>query len=174
MNKLNGGQFDMEAINKLENKVAGWLKSVPHLPVSAKKWIATNIWWLELIGVVLLGLSGITLLGTLSLYLGFTASIFGASVFNGFGALSTAISLLLMVASVVIMAIAIKPLKALKKKGWDFLFIALLIYCASFIVSAILSFGVISFIWGIISGAIGAAIGAYFLFEIRSYFVATK
>lgn len=164
----------MKELNKLENTVAGWLKPLPHLPASATKWIATNCWWIELIGVVLLGFSGLALIGTLFMMLGLTATIFGIAVFNGFGAITALGSLAFAVASVVIMAMAITPLKGLKKKGWDFLFLALLLNCAYFIFGALVNFSFISFTSSLLSSAVGIAIAAYFLFEIRSYFVSIK
>lgn len=164
----------MEALNKLENMVAKWLKPLPHLPIAGQKWIATNVWWIELVGVILLGFSGIAIVSTLMLALGLTATFWGVAAYSGFAAVSSGISLLFLVASVIVMAIAISPLKALKKKGWNFLFLALLINAASVVISAITSFNAITFITSILSGAIGIAVGAYFLFEIRSYFVATK
>lgn len=164
----------MESIKKLENMIEGWLKPLPHLPANAQKWIAINIWWLELIGVVILAFSGIALLGTLGLALGITSTIFGISAFSGLLAISSIISLAASAASVVVMAMAISPLKALKKKGWDLLFIALLINCASVVLSALIHMNGLNFLTSLFSGAIGAAIGAYFLFEIRSYFVLVK
>lgn len=164
----------MESIKKLENMIEGWLKPLPHLPANAQKWIAINIWWLELIGVVILAFSGIALLGTLGLALGITSTIFGVSTFSGLIAISSIVSLASKAASVVVMAFAISPLKSLKKKGWDLLFIALLINCVSVVLSALIYFNAMNFITSLLSGAVGAAIGAYFLFEIRSYFVSVK
>lgn len=165
----------MESLNKLEKMVQGWLKPLPHLPESARKWIATNIWWLELIGVIILAISSITLVGGILFSLGLAVAVLGAgAVYSGFATLSATISLLFMAASVIVMALAISPLKNLKKRGWDLLFLALLINCASIVLSALISFNFYSFLSSMFSGAIGVAIGAYFLFEIRSYFVSVK
>ncbi len=165
----------MESLSKLEKMVQGWLKPLPHLPESARKWIATNIWWLELIGVIILALSGVTLIGSILFSLGLAAAVLGAGVvYTGLATLSAVVSLIFMVASVVVMAMAISPLKNLKKRGWDLLFLALLINCASIVLSALFNFNFASFLSSIFSGAIGVAIGAYFLFEIRSYFVSIK
>jgi hypothetical protein len=43
----------METINKLETTVAGWYTGLPHLPKTFTQWLAANVWWLALIGVVL-------------------------------------------------------------------------------------------------------------------------
>lgn len=164
----------MKSINKLEKIIAGWLKSAPHLPEKARKWIAINVWWLELIGLIIMIIAGLTLIGLLTAALGLSATIIGAYgypiVYNGLAITATVLSLGLIIISVAIMALAISPLKALKKRGWDFLFITLLVNCASVIISAIFSFSISS----LFSGAVGVVVGAYLLFEIRSFFVAVK
>ena len=164
----------MEFIKKIEKMVTGWVKPLPHLPTAGQKWIAVNIWWLELIGVVVLCISGITMISLLLPLLGFTSAVLGVAGIGGFMAFSTILSLAFMIGSIAFLALAISPLKAMKKKGWDFLFIALLINVASTVLSAVFSFNAISFISTLFSGAIGIAVSTYLLFEIRSYFVSTK
>ena len=73
-----------------------------------------------------------------------------------------------MIGTIFLTAMAISPLKDGKKKGWTLLFYVLLLQVLSIIVNAILTLGVISFIFSIIFGAICVAIGTYFLFEIRA------
>lgn len=164
----------MEYVKKIEKMAEGWLKPFPHLPTNAQKWIAINIWWLELIGVIIMAFSGIGILGSLGLAMGMTSAILGISTFSGMLAISSIISLVSMAASVVVMAMAIRPLKELKKKGWDLLFIAILINCFSVVLSAAIRFSFFAFISSILSGAIIIAISTYFLFEIRSFFVSVK
>ena len=164
----------MEIISKLEKTIEQWLKPMPHLPESARKWIAINIWWLELIGVILLAFASLMSIGTLLVALGISSSLFGLKLFNAMATVSGLVFLLFTGASVAVMSMAISPLKALKKKGWDLLFIALLINAASIVCSAFLSMNFGVFITNIFSGAIGIAVGAYFLFEIRSHFVSIK
>ncbi len=160
----------MESIKKLESTIEGWLKPLPHLPANIKKWIANNIWWLDLVGVILIILTGIPLISAILLSLGATAFFWSANIvaLTGFAIFATFSSLAFLAVSLVIMILAVKPLKALKKKGWDYLFIGLLVSCVSVIFTALSSFS------SLFGGAIGVAISAYFLFEIRSYFVAVK
>ena len=164
----------MESINKLEQTVAGWLKSLPHLPDKARKWIATNIWWLEVICLIIMVFVGLSLIYLLMIAFGISAAVttaYGVPItYTGLTVFLTILSLGLMFVSIAIMAMAINPLKSLKKRGWDLLFIVLLINCASSLISAIFSF---SFSL-LISSAVGIFISAYLLFEIRSYFVAVK
>ena len=161
----------MEALHKLEGVIEGWLKSVPHLPANWRKWLAENAWWLTLIGVVL---SVFMLFSLFSMLTAFnaTTSLYGAYVDavitsqSPMWKTSIYVSLILMVIVVIIEAMAISPLKAMSKKGWDYLFLAYLVGIASGVIGAVLNIDILSLIWT----AIGAAIGAYVLFEVRSHF----
>lgn len=162
----------MESLHKLEDMVEKWLKPLPHLPEAWRKWLAENAWWLTLIGVVLSVFAVFALFASLSLFTA-TTSLYGqlvttaiAQTHGGLWMTSVWISLALMVVTVVIEAIAISPLKALSKKGWDLMFLALVIGVVSNVVSGVLNIEVMS----LISAAIGAVIGAYVLFEVRSHF----
>ncbi len=171
----------MSTIEKIEDKVAGWLKPVPHLPAGAQKWIANNVWWIVLVGTILSGLGlliGLVgFLGVLAL-VGTTTSYYGAavtgSVYGGGWVISALVSLAFTLGALILFARAVSPLKALKKQGWKLLFLVLLLDTVYVVLNSIFSFSIIGFIFGIIFGAIGIAIGAYFLFEIRSHFVSAK
>lgn len=164
----------MELINKLEQTVADWLKSLPHLPKNAQKWIATNIWWLELIGLIIMAIVGFGLIYILMVAFGISTAVTSAYgipiAYTGLTVTATILTLGLMFISIAIMAMAINPLKALKKRGWDLLFIVLVVNCASTVISILFSFNLSS----ILSSAVSIFISAYLLFEIRSYFVAVK
>ncbi|HZJ34603.1 MAG TPA: hypothetical protein VFD55_01135 [Candidatus Angelobacter sp.] len=166
----------MSSISKIEDMIAGWLKPLPHLPTAGQKWISQNIWWIVLIGVILSGIRVLALIGILFA----TSAVWGAITYyvnesySGWWILSSIISILFMAAIVIVSAISINPLKGLKKKGWNLLFFTLLLSAASIVVSVIISFNVFSFMPSLIFGAIGLAVGAYFLYEIRSHFIVTK
>jgi hypothetical protein len=169
----------MESIHKLENTIEGWLKPFPHLPADWRKWISENVWWIVLVGVIL---SVIVVMMTIGMIMTAVAAIgaantvvtstFGtigvnvAQVYTGWWYIATIISVVSLVVTIIIEAMAISPLKVLNKKGWDLMFIAYLIGIALSVVSAVLTLTIIN----LIGTAIGAAIGAYFLFEIRSHF----
>lgn len=167
----------MTGITKAENMVAGWLKPVPHLPKPGQKWLAENVWWIVLIGVIaavigiLIGIGGIF---TYMAFVGNAPSYYGYYTVSTYGSgwiFATVVSLLFSVLVAALLATAINPLKAMQRKGWDRLFLVLLINAVSVVVTAILSFSVFGFIFGIIFGAIGLAISSYLIFEIRSHFV---
>ena len=84
--------------------------------------------------------------------------------------LQSVVSLVFLVATGILLALAVKPLKALEKKGWVLLFMTLLLEALSVVVNAVLSFSVLGFIMSLLFGAIGLAIGAYFIFEIHGQF----
>lgn len=162
----------MEQVHKLENMIEGWLKPLPHLSTEWRKWIAKNVWWITLIGVVIAVMGIFGLLTALSIF-GATTSLYGAFMYSavvqthgGLWFVSMYVSLALLALTTVIEAMAVSPLKVQNKKGWDLLFFAFLAGVASGVVTGVLNIDVIS----LIGTAISAVIGAYFLFEVRSYF----
>lgn len=159
----------MNSISKLENTVGGWLKTAPHLSKTSQKWLAENVWWIVLIGLVL------SVLGLVATVFALMAIFFPAVSYFGVliaPALSfaiianTTVPLIFFVATVILTAMAISPLKQLKRRGWDLMFITMVISGLYSILSFIVSFSIGS----LLGGAIGLAIGLYFLYEIRSYF----
>ena len=167
----------MESLHTLEKTIADWYKNVPHLPKGGQKWIAENVWWITLI-VVILGVFGVFSLFTVIAGLSVLTAGYGAyggyaTVAAGLGGLALAaawVSLAALAASTVVLAFAVSPLKTHGKKGWDLLFLSEVIYFALGVIGAVISFNFA----GIIGPVIGAAIGFYFLFEIRSYFLGAK
>lgn len=163
-------------LNKIENAFEGWMKPLPHLPENGRKWIANNVWWINLVALVIAFFAILSIVGSLitaltaaSLVNSYIA-VYGASVFTAGWIASTAVSLLSVVVIMIFTAMAIKPLKSLSEKGWNLLFIATLLSTALSMISNILSFELLYLVPGIIGAVIGLAISMYFLFEIRSYF----
>ena len=157
----------MESLKKLEDIIAGVLKPLPHLPADWRKWISENIWWITLVGVVVDGLAALgiyqaaTYVNQLTSYF----AIAGVTTASGWTT-PMMISIAFFVLSAVIMAMAITPLKEMKKKGWDLMFMATIVS----VVASIFNYGYGDIVTSIIGSAIGAVIGMYFLFEIRSHF----
>lgn len=174
MMKLLNKEFTMELISKLEKIVLGWAKNMPHLPVAGQKWLATNVWWIVLVGAILSGIALLVSIGTLFTAIALisaTSSLYYVSgSYTGIAVLNAAVSLVFLLASGLLLAFAVKPLQYMQKKGWVLLFMTLLVQALSVIVNAVLSFSVVGFIIGIIFGAIGVAIGAYFISEIHGQF----
>ncbi len=164
------------SVRKLENMIEGWLKPIPHLPSTWRKWGADNIWWIMIVSVVVSVITIWALLSTMST----TATIFTINSnlwhsYNPFGhtswwMFSSMISLLFMAGVTIITASAINPLKNMKKKGWDLLFLVFIVKIVAEIINLLISLNIFLFLSSLVGIAIGAAIGAYLLFEIRSYF----
>jgi hypothetical protein len=160
---------------KIENMVAGWLKPMPHLPKGGQKWLAENVWWIVLIGVIASAISLLIGIGSIFVYIALVetySSVYSAAAYGPGWVIGSVVSLLFSVLIVVLLAMAISSLKAGQKSGWNKLFLVLLINAVSVVIGAVLTLNPIGFVVGILFGAIGVAIGAYFTFEIRSHFVA--
>ena len=157
----------MESIKKLEDMIAGLLKPLPHIPADWRKWISENIWWITLVGVVVDGLAALAIYQAATYINQLTNlwSVVGVSASSGWTT-SMMISIALFILSAVIMAMAITPLKEMKKKGWDLLFMSAIVS----VVASVFNYGYGDIVTSIIGAAIGAVVGMYFLFEIRSHF----
>jgi len=158
-------------IKEVQDKAEELLKPIPHLPASARKWIAENIWWITIVGVVGVAYSVLISLVALAGISLFTSSfgIYSIYAHSGFWYFSTLVMLAASVIELILMATAISPLKAMHKKGWEMLFLVLLVNAAAGVLNILLSFS-FGFLFSLIGLAIGVAIGAYLLFEIRSHF----
>ena len=166
----------MENIKKLEDKIGEWLKPIPHLPTDARKWIADNVWWITAVGAVL---------SAFSIYYLIRGALFATSIYNEWSDFADSLGIdtgvhlstwdyitvfggaIFLAGLVVLMIMAVKPLKAMKKRGWNLMFFAYLLGIISQIFSMLDNFTLGS----ILSVVIGAVIGAYFLYEIKSYFI---
>lgn len=163
----------MELLHKAEARVAAIAKEVPHLPIGWRAWLGQNIWWIvaTIAGIgavgVLIGLVQLTqalnALNTLSAYLSVGSISSWVTTVNG-------INLAFVAIQFVALGLAIQPLKAQKRKGWQLLFIGLLINALGIVTVAILRLDVMVFITSLIFGAILCGAYAYILFEIRDQF----
>lgn len=140
----------------LEQWMAPIFAKFPHIPENGRKTLADIAPWLALIFGVL-GLLGIVSAGSLMSYLSFS--------FIGMGMIQITmfISLLAGLIACILEILAFKPLKAMKKKGWDLLFYATVLTTATTILS--LLFG-----YSEIGGLVGALIGLWLLFEVRGLY----
>ncbi len=167
----------MNRLQKLESLIQEWLRPLPHLPDNVRKWLANNIWWMVLVAAFGSAIATLMVLGGIFAYMNFIGN---ASSYAGFymtaaysaGWIWTAIvGLLFLAFATVLYSKAVTPLKEHRGLGWRMLFILLLVAAVKVLLDAVLTFSFFAFIFGIIFGVVGLAISAYFLFEIRSYFV---
>ena len=130
---------------------------LPVLPRGATDFIVNVAPWLSLIFGVLSILVGVSAFGFLAVLSPF-AAVAGAGAYAITGLLS---SLVLLVQGV-IMIVAFPSLKKRGQRGWNLMFWSLVLS----IVSSVLSLSV----FGIIQSVVGALIGYYFLYQIKSYY----
>lgn len=164
----------MELLTKLENKILGWTKNVPNLPLSMRKWLAENVWWFTAIASVITGITVISHLLRLQEYLAVLnnpfAPLYSSTTFVTLLAISTVAGLLFSIASCIILGLAVNPLKEKQKKGWVLLFIAWLVAIVWTVVTTVVTLNSLSVFTGSIFGVVIFAVSGYFLFEIHGQF----
>lgn len=164
----------MEFISQLERTVLGWVKSVPHIPSTARKWLGDNVWWIIAIAAAISGIAALGfLVGLFGQFAALTTvalSYYASTSIVMWVIVQTSVSLVFTALLCVLFASAIMPLKAKQKKGWVLVFAALLLSIISIVVDAVLTFNTFGFITAIIFGGLVVAIWAYFLFEIHGEF----
>lgn len=162
-------------LNKLEDKVSTWFKGAPNLPSDARKWLGENAWWIVIVGIIITILSAlrglafleaqVSLQGTAarSYYVVSSASL-------DWLILTNIVSVSFLILQIVILILAVKPLKEMQKKGWVLLFATWLVSGISLVANASLTLGFASFIIAVLFGAVWLAVSGYFLFEIHGQF----
>lgn len=159
----------MERIAKIESVIGEWYGSLPHLPATVRQWLADNSWWMAAVMVAIGGLviffilMPLLLLG--ALFAGI-AGVIGAAV-GGILVLLAIIWMLLAIVSIVLLAIAIRPLRRHEKRGWNLLLVVLLINVAAIILKVMFDFEPASFMFGLLM----ASLVGYLLFEMRDHFI---
>ncbi|HEY0965508.1 MAG TPA: hypothetical protein VGE13_03455 [Candidatus Saccharimonadales bacterium] len=161
----------MGIVENIEKSGVEMFKQAPHLPKNVRDWITNNAWWIVLIGVILSILSVLSLVPILagasvinSMYAAYAPY---AAASNGNFIIAAWVSLIFLAVVVYLEAMAIKPLQAKTKRGWDLVFLAFLVSIASSLVNFVITMQVSSLL-GIV---LAVVIGGYFLFEARGGFV---
>lgn len=167
----------MEQLHHLEATLAHWYKGAPHLPKNGRNWLADNVWWIALIGVILSALALTTVVPLMFTSLSLTSTLapyaiddmmHRATISMAWSGL--ALSVVSLVVSVVLLTMAINPLKVKNKQGWNLVFGLYLINFALNVIRAVILLD----LGGLLSAVLGAAIGGYFLFEIHDNFGGVK
>jgi hypothetical protein len=149
-------------------KISVLYRDMPHIPATARGWIAGNIWWIALIGAIIgaigvLSLVFITLLG--GIFLAGAVFLFTAK-FGGFALLLSVMLVAALIANAVVLIMAISPLKARLYKGWYLLAVSLALNLLAAVLTLILKQEIITFVWNIM----WVGVGGYLLFEIQAFF----
>lgn len=144
----------------LESSIAPVFAKAPHLPQGWVKILTDIAPWLSLIcGVFgVIGFLGILSAGSMLSSVDYLGVMGGGSyrtlfyVTGIFGLISGVLYLL-----------AFNPLRKMEKKGWDYMFYALILSVISTIVTIII-------VGSGISSVVGVILGAYILFEVRGMY----
>ena len=147
----------MNYLNQLTKTLDGYYVKFPALPKGAKDFIVSISSWLALIFGVLAVMAGVSAFGTLSFLTPF-AAVAGVSGYAFTAIISTAILLV----QGVIELMAFSPLKARKVKGWNLMLYSLVLS----VISTVIALNVYS----LLNSLVGALIGYYFLYQVKSYY----
>ena len=169
--------------SKMDTNLAGlerWLdetvnkKQPLQLPANVRSWIADNVWWMSLIGGVLSLWAAWSFwqvghyLSGVSTYLNELARVSGSNAYANDLGVMWYVALVGLVIEGVLLLAAVQMLKAGRKMGWNLLFYTTLVNLAIGVVYLFVP----SYGFGSLVGALlGAAVGWFFLFQIRSHFV---
>lgn len=161
----------MGLITTIETNAENFYKGFPHLPQTSRAWLAANIWWLTLVGAILIGIAILPVLSVIVpfslLAIGFGGPV-GAAV-GGIALLITFIFLGISIVELILFSMAVGRLQERKKRGWDLLFLALVI-SSLYVLPSLFTFD----LGAVIASALGILLGGYLLFEIRNSFIAKK
>lgn len=164
----------MKFLNKLEKKVFGWFRGAPNLPNIMRKSLAENAWWVVIILITLMVISALQGLSFLDAQVSLQGAVAGsyyvASTKSDWSILTGTVSVIFLILQIILLFIAVKPLKEMQKKGWVLLFAGWLLSGVALVANALLTLGVVSFIITVLFGAVWLAISGYFLFEIHGQF----
>ena len=163
------------SINKLEKMLEPVYKALPPLPKNVNDWFAKAWPILTLIVGILQLLAACSLwhvghvVNSLVTYTNALANMYGtAATVNHLGFFYW-LSLIFLAIDGIIFIIAYPGLKARRKAGWDMLFLGAVVNVVYGIVSVFdNTYGGIG---KLVLTLIGSAVGFYFLFQVRSYYV---
>jgi hypothetical protein len=147
----------MKSLNDLAKILDGYYAKLPALPKGLKDFIVSVSPWFALVFGILAVLSGIAAFGTLSFM-----SPFAVVAGSGRFALTAILSTVILLGQGAIELMAFSPLKTRIIRGWNLLYYSLILG----FLSSVITLSVTS----ILNGAIGALIGYYFLYQIKSYY----
>lgn len=168
----------MGPLENLEKPLEDINKQLPPLPKKAKEFIVKYLPWLVLAVVVLTAWSAWVVWDwahTANAFLNYANEL--SRAFGGTGVETTRLSLgiwlslIVLIVEAIIYLLAFPGLKAMKKDGWNLLFLGSIVNVVYGLVIMFTSYGGF---FNLITSLIGTAIGWYFLFQIREYYFSKK
>jgi len=171
MNTENKGVQDvLKMAHGWEKQLADFFAKFPHVPESGRKVIVQILPWLALVfGIlgIIAAVAGGLIMSILSIPALLTGNIGGLVMFT---------AVIVSLTAAILEVLAFKPLQTGMKKGWNFLYYALLLGIISTLISILGNtvngsvYGMTVIVPTLISGAIGFIIGGWILFEVRGHF----
>ncbi len=167
----------MNRVRQLESLTERWLRPFPHLPDVFRRWLTDNAWWLAVLASFISAISALVMLGRLLDYITYINNapgyldVYTVVHYPAGWLLTILVGLIYLSTVTVLYAKAATPLKERLRQGWDILFMTLVLGAIQVFLNAVFSFTFFGFVFGVLFGVIFLTIAAYFLFEIRSYFV---
>ena len=147
----------MNSLHQLAKTLDPYYAKLPVLPKGVNDFIVSVAPWLALVFGVLALLAGLAAFGILTAF-----SPMAAYAGVGGYALAAMLAAVVLLVQGVIDLVAFSPLKAKRKKGWDLMFLSVVLG----VVSSVVSLSVGGVVWSII----WALVGYYFLYQIKSYY----
>ncbi len=139
-------------VDPMEN----FFKKAPALPTNWREFLVRITPWLAIIFGVLGVLGGLAAVGLLTMFSPL-AALSGTSGVNSYG--SGVIAAWIWLASSVLMIVAYPGLKARKLSGWNWLFWSEVLSVVGSVVAG-----------SLVNAVLGALIGFYIIFQIKSYY----
>jgi len=140
--------------SKLESVLADFFKNFPHLPEGGRKFLVDVSPYVPLV---------FGILGVIGVLFGGVASLFFVVATLGM-ALPLFLTVIVSLASAVLLLMSYKGLLARSKQGWNYAFYSQIVSVISGLIAMFTMHG------GIIGTVVGAIIGFYILFEIREHY----
>ena len=154
--------MDFSMLDGVEKQLTEWYKNLPSMPKGFNDWLAKYAWIFALVGGIFGALAVLPLLGALGIL-----STFAVAVGGGLYVLLSWLALIALILTVILTFMAVSPLKEQKEKGWKIMFFLEFFYMVYGVLNWLAS---PSQITGLFGTFLGAAIGFYFLFQVRKYF----
>lgn len=152
----------LQSLEKSLNEL--FVDKAPALPLGLRKWLGTYAWVFALIGLILGVITSLALLPLI----GF-GSVVGGAVGDGGLIVFIWMSFLILVGYTVLLGVATPKLKRMEKSGWDLIFYSNLFFIVYNLLNWLryVEFGSI---FGLIWDLLWAAVGLYFVFQVRGQF----
>ena len=143
------------------------VKAPFQLPVAAKDWIVRYGPWITLVVGILLALTVIPGLMAAMALAGYAATLGGVYGVAVVGPMFY-LALVILAIQLIIMFVSVPMLLKRQRKGWLLVFYSSIVGLVYTLFNTF-SYGTFAF-GSLLSGLVGAVIGLYFIFQIRSYY----